>query len=161
MQIADKALGPRFYAIHGRLGDELYLWDGKDSGAAFVRTAMFSKWDKSLKLYLASDDPNHHFFKELKSKIEVVTANNLKGPEVDRFRNLFPNSRVMKDMFGVLDKLICTMGIGFMGSPFSTFSSEIRVMRGTARYVFPELYARRHNISATDTLAIRLKSGGK
>jgi len=157
MEIADKTLGPQFYAIHGRLGDELYLWDGKDSGSAFVRTPTFQKWNKSLSLYLASDEPQHGFFRDLKNRINVIIANDLKGPEVDRFRNLFPNSRVMKDMFGVLDKLICTMGIGFMGSPFSTFSRSIHIMRTSAKFVFPELYARRFHLSPSlNVTAIRL-----
>lgn len=147
MRIADSVLGRRFYAIHGRLGDEAYRWEGKDSGAVFVQTPEFRKWDKSLKLYLASDDPGNPFFRELKNKMKVVTSRDLKGKDVEEFRNLFPNNRVMQDMFGVLDKLICTQAIGFLGSFFSTFTLEIFVMRSRAKFVFPELYMRRHNLT--------------
>ena len=147
MNVALAHLGPRFYSIHGRLGDEMYKWDGKDSGDIFVRSRHFESWDKSLKLYLASDDPNNAFFIPLRKHISVVTSLDLTGPDVDEYRNLFPTEQVRNDMFGVLDKLICSMGIMFLGSGFSTFSMEIRMIRAQANFVFPEWFELRHNLS--------------
>jgi hypothetical protein len=151
MKIAQASLGERFYAIHGRLGDEAYRWQGKESGAVFVRTPEFRQWDKNLKCYLASDEPNSAFFNELKRKITVVTINDLKGEELDEFRGLFPNHKVRDDMMGVLDKLICSQAIDFLGSSFSTFSVEIKIMRSNRKFVFPELWALRHNSTTTST----------
>ena len=139
IRVARASLGDRFYAIHGRLGDETRFWKGKQSGDAFVRTPTFRKWDTRLKCYLASDDPENGFFRELKKAINVVTANDLKGKEIDELRSLFPDDQVRQDMLGVLDKLICAQAIDFMGSPVSTFSKEIKQMRAITRYVFPEL----------------------
>ena len=145
--MAQAALGPQFYAIHGRLGDEAYKWGGKGSTEAFVKTEVFRSWNKHLKCYLASDDPNNKFFDALKQKIKVVTWLDLKGPEVDEFLALFPSENVRKDMFGVLDKLICTLAEDFIGTTFSTFSLEIKMMRGNSKYVFPERYALKHGNS--------------
>jgi hypothetical protein len=150
IKVAHAHLGPKFYAIHGRLGDEAYKWGNKDSGDVFMKSPSFRGWDKSVKCYVASDDPSNSFFDPLKKRMKVLTSKDLKGPEVNEYRSLFPNERVRNDMFGVLEKLICAQATGFLGSSFSTFSLEIKIVRGQAKYVFPELYAIRHNLTSTE-----------
>jgi GDP-fucose protein O-fucosyltransferase len=148
IKVADESLGQHFYAIHGRLGDEAYRWRGKTSAQVFVQTAEFRTWNTERnKVYLASDEPNARFFAPLREHATVVTVNDLKGNEIEAYRNLFPNHAIQMDMLGTLDKLICTQALDFLGSPMSTFSMEIKIMRSTRRYVFPEDYIRFRNIT--------------
>ena len=93
IRIAQSSLGLRFYAIHGRLGDEASRWNGRDSGYAFVRTPQFRSWDTNLSCYLASDEPSSPFFADLKKHINIVTSRNLHNDFVEEFRKLFPHPR--------------------------------------------------------------------
>jgi len=148
MKIAQASLGSKFYAIHGRLGDEAYRWGHEDAGGAFVRAPEFHRWNKSLKCYLASDDPHNHFFKPLRDKINVVSIRDLSSKSLDEFGKLFPGTKVRSDMMGILDKLICVQALEFIGSSFSTFSNDILVMRGNFKYTFPELWMAKKNGTA-------------
>jgi len=142
-KLVTKALGSEFYAIHGRLGDLAKAWEGATSLKVFVRTKQFGHWNKSLPCYLASDQPDAPFFRELKNHIKVVTYKDL---NIQEYINLFPQERSMRmDMVGVLDKLICAQAKDFIGSFFSTFSAEIEYIRTHSKYVFPEKYEWRHH----------------
>jgi hypothetical protein len=145
MKIAAETLGNEFYAIHGRLGDYASEWGGHTSKQAFVDTPQFHRWNKKLPCYLASDQPDSPFFAELKKHVKVVTIKDL---QIEGFLSLFPSERTMRmDMAGVLDKLICSQALDFLGSSFSTFTHEILYIRTHSKYVFPERYARKHNVT--------------
>jgi hypothetical protein len=148
IKVADETLGERFYAIHGRLGDEAYRWRGRTSAQVFVQTPEFRTWNvQKYKVYLASDEPNSRFFNSLRERSKVVTINDLKGEEIEAYKNLFPDKTIQMDMLGTLDKLICTQALDFLGSSMSTFSMEIKIMRSSRKYLFPEDYIRFRNLT--------------
>jgi len=128
-----------FNAVHGRLGDLRYKW-GQTTSEYFVREARRRGWRIKTKVYLASDSPDDAFFRGLKSEYPVVDWKSLKYvKEVQDYMSLFPEkSGMQEDMFGVLDKLICAQAGSFIGTEFSTFTMEIKIMRSILAYVFPE-----------------------
>lgn len=137
-KIANQTMGPSFNAMHGRLGDYMHKWAGTSS-MLFVHKAREQHWNSKMPIYLASDDAMNRFFDPLKEVYQVKTYHDFDQGEVRQFLSLFPTQAMQGDMFGVLDKLICAAAKDFIGSGFSTFTVEIRFIRGNSKWLFPEL----------------------
>jgi len=142
--------GGRFNAMHVRLADYSERWgtfqERSRSILAKPLTERFGpnkeRMNRSVPIYLASDEPNNGGFAELKRQFKVVTAAQLPIDLVDSYRNLFPKSRIRYDMMGVLEQLICAQAIHFSGTSWSTFSEHITVIRESKAKLFPELVAK-------------------
>lgn len=142
--VRDKFPDGRFYAIHGRLGDERYLWQGKNSLAILNRKRVAETWDFANRpVYLASDSPKDKFFDPVRkafAKSQVVTLADMDATtELQEFKRLFPIKEVRLDILGILDKLVCAQAEEFEGSLFSTFTWDIERIRKYKSVLFPEL----------------------
>ncbi|KAH9254009.1 hypothetical protein BASA81_007884 [Batrachochytrium salamandrivorans] len=142
--VKDKFPNGKFYAIHGRLGDERHLWQGKSSLAILNRKRVSDTWDFiNHPVYLASDAPKDKFFDPVRkafSKSKVVTLADMDATgELQEFKRLFPIKEVRLDILGILDKLICAQAEEFEGSLFSTFTWDIERIRKYKAVLFPEL----------------------
>ena len=136
----------QFNAMHVRLADYSARWGTfQERSRAILLKPLTERFgpkrelmNKSLPIYLASDEPNNGGFVELKKLFTVLTAAHLPKDLVEDYRNLFPKS-TRSDMMGVLEQLICAQAIFFTGTSWSTFSEHIEIIRASKRKLFPEL----------------------
>lgn len=134
--------GGVFNAMHVRMGDYTWRWDGNTDyqrAKTVANKAASEGLDPKMPLYLASDEPNSPVFNELKRRYKVLTMRDLPRDLVQDYMNLFPPGRIRTDMFGVLDQLICAQAKSFVPTGWSTFSESITFIRGSKMRLFPEI----------------------
>lgn len=117
--------GSKFYAIHGKLGNEREKWMGKSS-SVFLSRRQVQKWNHA-KLFIASEQPKDPFFDSVRRHFKHVV-------DIDDAIN-----NTVEYFSPVLQALICAQAEDFSGSSFSTQTWDILRIRKHRSMLFPEL----------------------
>mmetsp|Transcript_9355 Transcript_9355/g.18469 ORF Transcript_9355/g.18469 Transcript_9355/m.18469 type:complete len:619 (-) Transcript_9355:149-2005(-) len=152
--ISNEALdGGRYNAVHLRLGDYIKaaLSKSKDS-RNFVRRGQDAGFKQSEVVYVATDQPSHradgslnNYFRPFGHFKRLIFARDLAShpgtaAALLDFKNRLPNNKkVVSDMFGLVEQLICARAQNFVGTSVSTFSKTINVQRSNLLTTIPEI----------------------
>lgn len=143
-----------FDAFHVRLGD--YSKKAKLSvhdGSGFVNFGLQNGFSKERPVYIATDGDvfddlsKHKFsnwfspfraFKKVIPETRLAEDDEIAGALMD-FRNRLPNSDIYRDMFGLVEQLVCARARTFVGTSVSTFTKTIVQKRVHLKSAVPDM----------------------
>ncbi|CAK9072553.1 Translocation protein SEC62 [Durusdinium trenchii] len=132
---AARPFGTRFNAIHFRRGDSQIRERRSVRQYAKMHHGVVARMDKTIPLYIATDESDHEFFAPFVSALgfsTLVFARDLDSAVVNPFMAQVPD--VMRgDVLGFIDQIICVHAERYAGSSKSTFSYVISAMRNNKR----------------------------
>ncbi len=151
--IQEVVLGPRFNAIHIRLGDVMgrAMRGGRDA-RHFAANARALGFTRDVPLYVSAEEPRQHpYFSPLLASFDrVVFLSDLRaepalGTMFATFDARTPPGKVRSSVLGMVEQLLCVRASLFLGTRLSTFSMRIQHMRFRVADAIPELA---HELSA-------------
>jgi len=122
-------LGP-YNAVHVRRGDMTISKDRR-TAEVYYRSHHLDRFDKSLPLYIATNEKNVSWFDALTLPgrfTKIVFWRDLKQDLIKQTLDTFPVS-MKGDISGFIDMLICGNAVKWEGSRKSTFSAAISAIR--------------------------------
>jgi len=130
MQLVD-SLGGNYNAIHLRRGDKRHeaAFDDIARDPNYFGTRFKHLLPITNKIYVASDERNQSYFDPLREMgYEIFTYHDFDQVKLNSFLARYPSTMYF-DILGILEQLVCSYSLKFLGSPFSTFTLYILRMR--------------------------------
>ena len=133
-----KVLGPNYNALHIRMGD--YYRHGRtpnmDKLFAQMKELGFRREDP---LYIATEPKrDKDFFAQIEQKYDKVYYSSDFEFIKENLQEQF-HEKVVNDMLGIIEQLVCMIARRFVGTTYSNFSAYIRIMRRFTNELIPEL----------------------
>lgn len=118
-------LPPQYYAIHLRRGDFLKQYRFQDINGATLFNNIKQLIPDNATIYISTDERpeiiKEHYVSILAEKYHVITMHDIKH----HYDDTYPSN-----WLGVIEQVICSRAVKFVGTKLSTFSSFIVRMRG-------------------------------
>ena len=143
----ERVLGPRFNAIHIRLGDVIgrAMRGGRDA-RHFAANARKLGFARDVPLYVSAEEPRRHaYFAPLLADFDRVVfladlrAEPALGAMLAAFDARTPPGKVRSSVLGMVEQLVCVRASLFLGTRLSTFSMRIQHMRFRLGDAIPDL----------------------
>lgn len=113
-----------YYSLHVRRGDHPVQYRYLSVSAEVILENIKDIIPLGAKLYISTDHQDKDFFKILKEKYEVYFYEDLTNSLGEKYKNINLN------LIAIIEQLICSRGIKFVGNKISTLSTLIYRIRG-------------------------------